>query len=113
MYPYRYYVAEIHMNEDIRVHHLVTVNGYRESLSVNSFLHGAKSSKVNDRRQIYWCDHHESQHKLRSTYPFSWPSLPNIEHGSVWEFYQYIGGNYKEKRFSEVPRRYLWVDEGQ
>ncbi len=102
--PSKKYCSELHNSLHVR-YHIVTYQGYRAILSSNAFFYGVKKHKRDTKRGIIWASHYEHEHymytRLDSLGFSNWQSeLPVIEHASIWDFYKYIGYDYKKKRWN-------------
>jgi hypothetical protein len=73
----------------------VTENGfYRTIRSFSAFFHSNKKRNWTAKRLF-------SAHRQDEPITFFDPTLPMIQHESLWDFYNYIGYDKKTKKFSE------------
>jgi len=103
--PRKRYVSELGYPGGTHIrHHVITYGGYRQVVSAGAFFHGTeKKHDMDVKRGIIWNSHHEDEHYLytRKYMGFSiWADdIEVIEHESIWAFYEYIGYDYKKKKF--------------
>lgn len=85
-------------------YHVITYGGYRQVVSAGAFFYGVKKHDRDIKRGIIWSSHREHEHHMytRKHMGFSiWEDdVKVIEHESIWAFYEYIGYDYKKKKFS-------------
>jgi hypothetical protein len=92
-------------------HHAIQVDGYRAAVSHGAFFHGKRSHDAHHKRGIIWnphteCDHlHYTEKRHADMFPPDgisiWPDdVPIIEHDSIWNFYKYVGYNYKTRKWT-------------
>ncbi len=106
--PSKIYCTELHLPSDHMQYHVVIHEGYRQVLSSNAFFHGVKKHVKDNKRGIIWPSHYENEHHLytrKNSLGFStWQEeLPVIEHESIWAFYEYIGYDYRTKKWNPEP----------
>ena len=103
--PRKRYVVELSDRDGDRIsYHLITYGGYRQVVSAGAFFDGVRKHDRDVKRGIIWASHHEHDHShytRKDTLGFSlWPDYVEIiEHESIWDFYKYIGYDYKKKKF--------------
>lgn len=102
--PSNIYVAELHNDSDHICYHVITYEGYRQVLSVGAFFYGVKKFEQDSKRGVIWAAHREFDHHRyieKNSLGFStWDEdVPVVKHRSIWDFYTYIGYDYKRKKW--------------
>lgn len=108
IHPSKTYVKDLHLQSDNRTYHMITVHGYRQVVSLNAFFHGLRKMNRDRRRGILWFEHNEYEHPMHTnntTILSDWPKDDDdyVQHESMWAFYEYIGYDYKRKRWVDRP----------
>jgi len=106
--PSKIYVSEIHNGIDHMCHHVITHDGYRQVVSAGAFFDGVRKYDRDVKRGIIWASHHEYEHHhytRKDVLGFSvWPDdVEIVEHESIWAFYEYVGYDYKKKKWISSP----------
>jgi hypothetical protein len=107
--PSKTYVKALHLQSDNRTYHMITVHGYRQVVSLNAFFHGLKKMERDRKRGVIWFEHNEYEHERIYSKPdilslVEWPADDDyVQHESMWAFYEYIGYDYKQKRWVDKP----------
>ena len=106
--PFVRQVKEFHLGQDIiRYHQFIVPNitngGYRPITSLNAFFYGMKKYNHTPNGIIYMMMD-----------PEFYPSIPNdrnnvymgpfqiFQHETIWNFYNFIGWNWKKKKWTTV-----------
>ena len=102
--PRKRYVVELSDRDGDRLsYHLITYGGYRQVVSAGAFFDGVRKIDRDMKRGVIWPSHleYEHHHHTRKFMGIStWPDDADvIEHESIWDFYKYIGYDYKKKKF--------------
>ena len=96
----RYFIAteiDITNNCEHVQYHEFEASDYRSLTSLNAFFYGTKGYNVsktrlfNGSRKFEWLEE-----KLREENP---DRKPTIVHETIWDFYKYIGYDYKHKKY--------------
>ena len=105
--PSKIYCTELKVPSEHLRYHIITHEGYRQVSSSNAFFHGRTQHEKHWKRGIIWPSHMEYEHHLytRKRFGFSiWEDdVEVVEHASIWDFYTYIGYDYKKKKWTPSP----------
>ena len=97
----RIYVTQIdrkNNSEHVAVH-TFTIAGYREVLSYGGWALAYKNRNKTKNYLFYARDEEEYELSLAGKKYHDTLDIKRIEHGSLWEFYKFIGYDYKSKRY--------------
>lgn len=104
-------IKELEMPEckHIKRHILdIKEHNYRQSLSFSSFFHGLKERNRTETRLFiatHITDHEITEavwQKTRKRLKLGpEPELEEIHHATIWDFYKYIGYDYKTKKWTQ------------
>ena len=79
-------------------HEIVDVSAYRDILSANAFFWSVKNYCYSKTRLFYGQREHEWEISNK-TRKMNEIRRPTIIHPSLWDFYKFIGYDYKKKKF--------------
>lgn len=91
-------VTEIDLTDNCNhvQYHEFEASDYRSIMSLNAFCFGSKSYNVSKTRMFIG---HRKLEWLEEKLRENPDRKPTIIHDTIWDFYKYIGYDYKKKKF--------------
>jgi hypothetical protein len=102
----------------VNIPDILEKDGRRQIISLNAFCNGFKGRKPpcitkppvapflyfgeREEKFIEQCEYMDHQYKKLKITHLDNRELPCSEHSSIWEFYKFIGYDYKTRKWSEV-----------
>ena len=112
--PYLEYVKEIDRKTgewlqlyEIVHPHIIMKGGYKTAISWSYFFHGVKKRNWSPNRLFYHVHSLDNEmdmddYLFKVTGKYLFRNLPIVKVGSLWEFYELVGYDYKRQKWAKI-----------